>query len=273
MAKRYPPWAPEEDDLLRKDYPTKTWQIPELLIQRTRGSISARAAQIGATAHPDLGSGIQVGQRFGRLVTIRSKSTGRGRTWACVCDCNPDRIFWRPANSLNGGLESCGCLRKENGRRRATNNATRLGPLRLAKRLAWRIWKRYKEGAKKRGYKFKLTIEDVYQLIYKPCHFCDAPPSNIIAFQYTSVPTNGIDRRNNEPWYDRTNTLPCCWGCNDHKGTMTYDEFMAYRRRVARAELLALRNQAPDIVDAVLVIFDSAAGPHHSSGSMGSSAS
>lgn len=254
MAKRYPPWTSKEDDLLRSNYPTKTWRILELLTQRTRSSIYARASVIGVTADADLRSDIQTGKRFGRLVTVQAKSAGGDRSWECVCDCG--RVVWRAAALLNGGIKSCGCLRREIGRNRAINNATRLGPLQLAQRLAMRIWKRYEDGAKRRNYEFKLTVEDVYQLIYQPCHYCKAPPSNVIALQYTSVPTNGIDRRDNEPWYDRTNALSCCWSCNNHKGVMTYDEFMAYRRRVARGELLALRNQDPDIIDAALAVLD-----------------
>jgi hypothetical protein len=62
------------------------------------------------------------GQRFGRLVVIEragSRAYGefqRHALWLCQCDCGNTHIT-TSRNLLSGGTRSCGCLRKENGRK------------------------------------------------------------------------------------------------------------------------------------------------------------
>ena len=59
---------------------------------------------------------IVANQRFGRLVTLTcstKKRLGRSRIyWQCQCDCG-NIILSRQDTLLNGGSQSCGCLRSE----------------------------------------------------------------------------------------------------------------------------------------------------------------
>lgn len=66
------------------------------------------------------------GRRFGRLVvSARAGSTDYGRSplWRCVCDCGHE-VFARGQALCRGRTSSCGCLRTELLRARATHGMT-----------------------------------------------------------------------------------------------------------------------------------------------------
>lgn len=53
------------------------------------------------------------GQKFGRLTLLRFVEKRKSRAfWLCKCDCGNEKIVGVP-NLKNGGIKSCGCLRKE----------------------------------------------------------------------------------------------------------------------------------------------------------------
>lgn len=65
------------------------------------------------------------GQRFGRLVAIKSTSDEKGRfMWKCRCDCGNTHLV-KSVNLRRGTTRSCGCLAKEtaylNGKRNLKN--------------------------------------------------------------------------------------------------------------------------------------------------------
>ena len=43
---------------------------------------------------------------------------------------------------------------------------------------------------------------------------------------------NGVDRKNNELFYNIENSLPCCKSCNSMKMAMTYDEFITKIKKI-----------------------------------------
>ena len=57
------------------------------------------------------------GQRFGRLVAIRSTEKRRSSSvvWECICDCGNTAFISRDALN-SGGTRSCGCLRRNPAR-------------------------------------------------------------------------------------------------------------------------------------------------------------
>jgi hypothetical protein len=66
------------------------------------------------------------------------------------------------------------------------------------------------------------------------CHYCGVSPSMVRvlpsgrgAFTY-----NGLDRVDNTLGYMLENVVPCCKTCNIAKGTMPYDDFMAWIGRL-----------------------------------------
>jgi hypothetical protein len=75
---------------------------------------------------------VQPGARFGRLTVIRKgeplrllsgPKTGRvcDRMWLCRCDCGVEKLV-RRSGLVKGGTSSCGCLRAELGKARATTH-------------------------------------------------------------------------------------------------------------------------------------------------------
>lgn len=73
-----------------------------------------------------------------------------------------------------------------------------------------------KENAKRRGIRFDLTLEQFTEWLWKaPCYYCGDG----------SIP-HGVDRLNNERFYDLSNTVACCGTCNAMKGTGTLRAFL-----------------------------------------------
>ena len=84
------------------------------------------------------------GQRFGRLtVTERAQNKGRMTAWLCQCDCG-NTIVVNGNNLKNGSTKSCGCYRKEYGRKSLTGNNHQKTHGLCHTRL-YRIWGHMKE--------------------------------------------------------------------------------------------------------------------------------
>lgn len=73
----------------------------------------------------------------------------------------------------------------------------------------------YKRNAKKRGFDFNLTYNDIGTLMYSDCYYCGGFPSEI----------NGIDRVDSSKGYNVNNVVPCCSKCNYLKNSSTQEEF------------------------------------------------
>jgi len=79
------------------------------------------------------------GLRFGRLVVIERAGSSSGRSkWACKCDCGT-HLTLRSIALTGGHNRSCGCLRRDITRKRATTHGKAGTP-------TYKIWK----GLKKR---------------------------------------------------------------------------------------------------------------------------
>ncbi len=65
-----------------------------------------------------------IGRRFGRLVVVERTPPGPGRSgvfWLVQCDCGVKKAV-RGMNLRQGVTKSCGCLLKENGRKKRKND-------------------------------------------------------------------------------------------------------------------------------------------------------
>lgn len=187
------------------------------------------------------------GHRYGRLtvtgtsrpgvrqVYAGGKSWHTGRQWLCVCDCGVE--IWVPGKYLRGhSRQSCGCLRRDNGRA----YLKRFGvpaPLKRASGEAARqaLWGAWSRAATKRGYKWALTFEQFCDLTSRPCWYCGCPPSQSYhgksAFNGAYV-HSGLDRQANNLGYTLENTVSCCQPCNFMKRSSTVEEFLAHVRRI-----------------------------------------
>jgi hypothetical protein len=79
-----------------------------------------------------------------------------------------------------------------------------------------------KRDAKKRGIAWQIKDADALELFTLPCYWCAREPA----------PFNGIDRKNNERYYRKSNALPCCWDCNRMKRTLTEKQWRAFCEQV-----------------------------------------
>ena len=82
-----------------------------------------------------------------------------------------------------------------------------------------------KRNAKKRGYSWWLSIDDVSFYYTQPCQYCGDEPNGKL---------NGIDRQDNSIGYTIENCVPCCQTCNFAKRRMPREEFIWHCNKVAQ---------------------------------------
>ena len=95
---------------------------------------------------------------------------------------------------------------------------------------------RYKNSAKHRSLKFKLSKEQIRSLTSQRCFYCDVEPSQ--CYQATrktngSYTYNGIDRIDNTLGYVLNNCVTCCKVCNKMKGTLSHKEFIEHIKKIS----------------------------------------
>lgn len=178
--------------------------------------------------------------RFGHLVVIeRAPSRPKHKTayWICRCDCGTVKEF--SATVLHArSSRSCGCAKLENvkdWRRKTGRSMTSNGNCYLLLRA-------YENNAKQSNRSFSLTLNKFEEITSQNCHYCGSAPSKKFTSRSrnanaTPYVYNGIDRKNNEIGYEDDNCLPCCWDCNQAKGSKNYEEFILWLDRVARFQL------------------------------------
>jgi hypothetical protein len=155
------------------------------------------------------------GQKIGKLTFIRA--TVKKRMWEALCECGKTTIV-RP-----GGTRSCGC----------GGHVRKHTPVMST---AHRVWKNYKSDG--------LSFDDFYRLSQQNCNYCGTAP-NQKRNDYTSNPAygekqriegdftyNGLDRVDSSKGHTPDNVVPCCWECNDMKGTLTLEDFKIHIRRI-----------------------------------------
>ena len=76
----------------------------------------------------------------------------------------------------------------------------------------------YSKGAKVRGIPFLIEFQQFEGLWQKPCFYCGA-----------EIKTIGLDRIDNDGPYHIDNVVPCCWSCNNSKGTLPLEEWLERR--------------------------------------------
>ncbi len=92
----------------------------------------------------------------------------------------------------------------------------------------------YAYSARSRGFVFELTEKDTKEYMFSPCYWCLRAPyrgttrSGHIVF-------NGIDRLDSHVGYTLSNTVPCCWTCNDMKGTLGVEDFLSQCKAIMQA--------------------------------------
>lgn len=104
------------------------------------------------------------------------------------------------------------------------------------------LYLQYKRKATKRNLLFSLNKTEFKALTKAPCYYCSALPyktykncvGNAVGYVY-----NGVDRMNNKIGYSPSNSVACCWTCNDMKSNMAYNAFLLHITAICRTLTLA----------------------------------
>ncbi len=154
-----------------------------------------------------------IGKRFGKLIVLKlgdnfdegMKRKNRVSLVEVICDCGNKKEI--DSYSLTKRkIISCGCAQKDSIIKRQFKGK---GVSVLSKLI-----RGYKAGARVRNYCFELTREEVENIIYKNCFYCNKIPSMKITNYSGTIIYNGIDRVDNSKGYITRNCVPCCKPCN-----------------------------------------------------------
>lgn len=165
----------------------------------------------------------EVDHRYDRLVVLERRGSDKWKQakWLCECSCG-NLVVVRGKDLRSGHTKSCGCFRRERMSLPEGEGAFN------------ELLRRMQYGAKRRGYQWQLTKEQIYNLTKQSCYYCGMKPSQISnpldchgIFTY-----NGLDRVDNEHGYTIDNVVPCCETCNRAKRTQTTEQFKAWVRNI-----------------------------------------
>lgn len=95
-------------------------------------------------------------------------------------------------------------------------------------------YKKYKAAAKYRKLHWNLTKEEFFDIASKNCFYCGTPPSNINVSDsgWGKWKYSGLDRKDSSIGYITSNVVPACIVCNRAKSDMSYNDFMAWIKRL-----------------------------------------
>lgn len=178
----------------------------------------------------------KVGIFYGKLEileVISNNHRGHHVSLRCLCHyCNHETI-------VNGGLihkyQSCGCQQRNSDTWKDKGPKTR--PWQLEEGIAARnhLEYQYKRGAEKRNLEYDLTTEDFVRIVTGPCLYCGDVLTNVSKgqgktsgdFQFT-----GIDRVDSSKGYTLSNSVSCCWMCNNMKGATNKETFVEHIKKM-----------------------------------------
>lgn len=83
----------------------------------------------------------------------------------------------------------------------------------------------YKMKARIRGLAFEVSLDCFREIVSSNCIYCGSPPTNKYIRGERASYYSGIDRVDNKLGYIMTNIVPCCWVCNDLKGSFNKSIF------------------------------------------------
>lgn len=171
------------------------------------------------------------GKIFGKLnvVSLASERSKRGDAlWICSCSCGVTKRI--PGSYLTkGNVDNCGC---ETSVRRSKRMRK---PLRRS--FIGYQYKAYSNSAKQRNLEFSLTLDDVENLLFQKCSYCNVDPyaTHVRFFIDGSTETiswNGVDRVDSNRGYVKDNCVSCCKICNAAKSDLTLSEFSTWVHRL-----------------------------------------
>lgn len=171
------------------------------------------------------------GRKFGRLMVLRRVESyiPNNTMWEVECDCG-NRTQVMGSNLRGGNTKSCGCLHREsaaaNGRKRILPENAAIAAARLS------VLKGYQRNAFDKHLVWEISDAVFDALTRGDCHYCGSSPSNKECKRNGTFVYSGIDRQDNLKGYTAENCVSCCWICNDMKGELPGDVFLAHIRKI-----------------------------------------
>lgn len=166
------------------------------------------------------------GQQFNRLTFIKEEGgTGNRKYWLCSCQCGTVKLFpyW---GVFSGKTISCGCYQREK-----------------AGKIKWkgfgdisgRYWSGLKDGAKRRGIEFSLTIEEAWDVYLCQNRKCALSGTEIEFSRMTNKcpQTASLDRIDNSKGYITGNIQWLHKMVNSMKHCMEQEYFVNFCCRIA----------------------------------------
>jgi hypothetical protein len=172
----------------------------------------------------------QIGQKFNMLTIISFDhyDSHYRKHFLCRCECGKEKVIQGSLMS-SGNTKSCGCYgMKVKKDKRISNHHSEITAIILG----------YKRHAKRRGFKFLLTREQVENIIKQDCFYCHSLPYNRQKTKNTideGLLYNGIDRIDSLGNYTINNVVPCCKICNNAKSNLTINEFKTWLTKAYKA--------------------------------------
>lgn len=172
-----------------------------------------------------------VGEKYNELkiLNVLPITHGERLKVECLCDCG--NVVTKTFKQVkNNHVKTCGHYKKscfKNGgkyRRRSSPEEVLFNSL----------FRSYKYSARDRAVEFHLTETQFKVLIEQNCHYCGAPPQQIVKVHYLNetLTYTGVDRMINSLGYINENCVPCCKVCNRGKSNMDYCDFINYITRI-----------------------------------------
>jgi hypothetical protein len=104
--------------------------------------------------------------------------------------------------------------------------------------ITLKLYRGYRNDAKKRGYEFSLPYDDFSVLIQNNCSYCNSPPSTKKSprknkfKKLKSFLLNGVDRIDNSIGYAGYNCVPCCKICNYAKHKLDFSDWIKWLENI-----------------------------------------
>jgi len=167
---------------------------------------------------------IDISSRPKRFNKKRQKFEGDGNDFKIRCSvCNdPQNDRW--TNKVSEVYRCKPCYTKTQKIERNTDSTYKV------------LFATVKSGARKRGYKFNITLDEFKAIVIKKCYWCgeDAPLKNPQSYKMPTLPApaHGIDRLDNSVGYVYDNCVASCRVCNVAKNNSSIEEFRLWIKKI-----------------------------------------
>lgn len=172
---------------------------------------------------------IAIGQKFGKLAVCKHNT--QTKRWVCVCDCGNQKEV--ASSHLGRSVNSCGCLKGENRRKREQQRGARYQD------ISGKYWASIKQAARIRKIPFLLSLEEAWEIWLRQNGKCALSGIDIVLAAGSSptkmfLQTASLDRVDSKGTYCISNVQWVHKRINEMKNDDSDEEFIAWCQKVAK---------------------------------------